>query len=118
MKTTVDKQLKKQVFKQIQVCLATLVGGSGHLSSYSMRFDTFEITNMESNEAGLTKFFFEADAYRESEFTVYDDNHQPDTQHIAGNITLDRRLGLVKDKTGRIMLEPWDCVDQTTKRQL
>ena len=112
-----DEQLKKQVFDQIQDCLASLVGGSGHLVSYSMSWETFKITRNDLLAGDLTKYFFEADAYRESEFVVYDDNHQPETEHLAGSIVLDKYLKPSSDKRGRIMIEPWICFNPTMEQE-
>lgn len=89
----------------------SLAGGSGHPAGYSMLLDTFEITEVEKLEKGSRKYYFRADAYRESEFTVYDEHHLPRAERISGSIVLDKDLKLVRDKKGRVMLEPWNCID-------
>ena len=106
-----DKEIEEKVFQQVQRCMMSLVGGSGHLASYSMLRDTFNITRVEELEEGRKKYCFNAEAYRESEFTVCDEQHQPKAKRISGSIVLDKELELVKDKDGRIMLEPWTCID-------
>ena len=55
-----NEQLEKQIFKQIQGCLASLAGGSGHLASYSMNRGTFKIIRTIELPGSLTKYFFEA----------------------------------------------------------
>ena len=104
-----DEEIKERVFSQIQLCMMTLVGGSGHLASYSLVPDTFHITGVEQLERGFMKYYFSAEAYYESEFTVYDENHQPKSESISGSIVLDKDFRLVRDEKGRVMLEPWNC---------
>ena len=89
----------------------SLVGDSGHLAGYSILLDTFEITEVEELNKESKKYCFSAEAYRESEFTVYDEHHQPGAECISGSIVLDKDLKLVRDDNGRVMLEPWICID-------
>jgi hypothetical protein len=42
-----------------------------------------------------------------SQFT----NYLPRIEHIRGSVVLDANLDIVRDKTGRIMLEPWAYID-------
>jgi len=100
-----------KIFQQVRRCLMSLVSGSGHLAGYSMLPDTFEITEVEELNKERKKYYFSANAYRESEFTVYDEHHQPGAECISGSIVLDKDLKLVRDDKGRVMLEPWICLD-------
>jgi len=106
-----DKHIKQEVFRQVQKCMMSLAGGSGHLASYSILSSTFKITGIEKIEGNLRKYSFEVQGYRESEFTVYDDAHPSETEHLSGSIVLDKDLQRARDEKGRVMLEPWTCSD-------
>jgi hypothetical protein len=106
-----DKNIKQDVFRQVQKCMMSLVGGSGHLTSYSILSSTFKITGIEEIQGDLKKYSFEVKGYRESEFTVYDDAHPSEADHLSGSIVLDKVLQLARDEKGRVMLEPWTCSD-------
>jgi len=103
------RKAKQEVLGQVQKCMMSLVGGSGHLASFDILPDTFEITKIEDIQDNLKKYTFKAKGYRESEFTVYDDSHTQEIENISGSIVLDKDLQLVRDEKGRIMIEPWNC---------
>jgi hypothetical protein len=107
-----NENTRTKVFQQVQRCLMSLVGGSGHLAGYSMLLDTFEITKVEELNKERKKYYFSADAYRESEFTVYYEHHQSGAECISGSIVLDKDLKPVRDNNGRIMLQPWSCTGE------
>ena len=44
----------------------------------------------------------QAKGYRESEFTVYDNAHPPEAEHVSGSIILDKNLQLTHDERGKI----------------
>ena len=104
-----DEKVKQEVFQQIQKCMMSLVGGSGHLASYKILPCTFNITKIEDIQGNLKKYSFEVKGYRESEFTVYDDAHPLEAEHISGSIVLDKDLQLARDEKGRVLFEPWTC---------
>jgi hypothetical protein len=106
-----NTELSQKVLQKVQACMGSLVGGSGHLASYEILPDTFNITRIEELQGGLKKYSFEAKGYRESEFAVYDDVHPPEAKHISDSIVLDKNLELARDERGRVMLEPWTYVD-------
>ena len=89
----------------------SLVGGSGHLASYQILPGSFNITKTEDIQGNFKKYSFEAKGYRESEFTVYDDDYPPEAEHISGSIVLDKDLQLTRDEKGRVLLEPWTYSD-------
>lgn len=105
------KEIQTKVLQQVQVCMRSLVGGSGHLASYDILPDTFSITKIEELEGATKKYSFEAQGYRESEFTVYDDVHLPEAEHIAGSIVLDKDQQVARDERGRVIFAPWTCID-------
>lgn len=111
-----DREVLIKVFNQVQRCMVSLTSGSGHLVSYSVVPDTFKITKEESGE-NETRYFFTARAFRESEFTVYDDTSLSVTEVISGSIVLDNSFNLVRDEQGRIMLEPWTCIKAPIQTQ-
>lgn len=111
-----DREILVKVFDQVQRCMVSLAGGSGHLASYSLLPDSFKITKKEQVEQG-NKYHFTAKAFCESEFTVYDENSPQEPDIISGSIVLDESFNLVRDKQGRIMLEPWDCVQIPMQKQ-
>ena len=111
-----DREKLIRVYDQVQRCMISLVGGSGHLASYSLLPDSFKVTEEEKTEHG-TKYHFTAKAYRESEFTVYDENNPQKPDSISGSIVLDDSFNPVRDKSGKIMLEPWDCVQIPMQKQ-
>jgi hypothetical protein len=106
-----NEKISKNVFRQVYRCMMSLVGGSGHLASYAMLPDTFQISKVEELGRGLRKYNFTASAYYESEFTIYDQGRQPKAERIYGSIVLDKDLRLVKDEKGRVLLEPWSCIN-------
>lgn len=105
-----DEEIKKEVSKKIQYCLERLVGGSGHLASYSIIQETFTITKIEDMDGESKRFYFKAEAFYESEFTVYSDENKPNPKVISGSIVLDKDYGFVRDSKGRVILEPWNTI--------
>jgi len=105
-----------KVFDQVQRCMVSLTGGSGHLASYSLLPDSFRITKEEKSDKG-NKYYFTAKAFRESEFTVHDVSTSQKPEEISGSIVLDDSFNLVSDENGRIMLEPWTCVQIPMQKQ-
>jgi len=108
----------EKVRRQAAHCLDSLGGVSGHLASYSIAPGTFLITETEDLGAGNTKYSFSAEAYYESEFTVYEEDDgsddpfkMPATQTISGYIALDRDYNLVRDDEGKVMFGPWHYVE-------
>ena len=98
-----------RVLKKVRLCMGSLVGGSGHMASFGIVPDTFHITAIEQMEGGMRRYRFTAEAYYESEFTEYTEDYTPETQSLSGSIVLDRAYNLVRDQSGRVMLEPWTC---------
>ena len=92
-----------------------LVGGSGHMAGYALLKDSFQIDQTEEIEKGLTKYSFSANAYYESEFSVYTEDQQIVPDPIQGSIILDEDFNLTRDKEGRVRLEPWKCLDPDKK---
>jgi hypothetical protein len=111
-----DREILIKIFDQVQRCMVSLTSGSGHLAGYSLLPDSFRITKEEQVEQG-NKYHFSAKAFRESEFTVYDDAAPQKPEVISGSIVLDDSFSLVRDDKGRIMLEPWDCVKIPMQKQ-
>jgi hypothetical protein len=111
-----DRETIVKIFDQVQRCMVSLVGKSGHLASYSMIPDSFKITKQEKVEQG-NRFYFTARAFLETEFTVYDDTSKPLPELISGSIVLDQTLNIVRDDQGKIMLEPWDCFEMPMREQ-
>lgn len=111
-----DKEVLVKIYDQVQRCMVSLVGGSGHLTSYSILPDSFSITNEEKIQQG-TRYHFTARAFRESEFTVYGGDNPREPENIAGSIVLDDTYDIVRDGNGRIMLEPWNCVQVPMRKQ-
>jgi len=111
-----DRDVLVKVFDQVQRCMVSLAGGSGHLASYSLLPDSFKVTKQEKNEQGI-KYYFTAKAFRESEFTVYDEDTPHVPEVISGSIVLDASFNIVRDQKGRIMLEPWECVKTPMQKQ-
>ena len=111
----VDDATRRQVFQQVQRCMESLVGGSGHLAAYTISLDSFEITGVEALESGLTAFDFVTQGARESEFTIGKEGAgPPKLELLQGRIVLDQGFGLTRDETGRVRLFPWTCVDLTS----
>lgn len=108
-----SSQTTNRVFQQLGRCMNALVGGSGHMAGYSLSPETFQIVKVEELGGGLTKYHFTARASYESEFTVYngDERDEEHTHIVSGSIALDSDFGLVRDESGRVMLEPWNCFD-------
>lgn len=111
-----DREMLVKVFDQVQRCMGSLASGSGHLANYSLLPDSFKITKNEQVEQG-NKYHFTAKAFRESEFTVYEDATPQEPEVISGSIVLDDSFNLVRDEKGRIMLEPWECVKIPKQKQ-
>ena len=111
-----DREILVKVFDRVQSCMVSLTSGSGHLASYSLLPDSFKITKEEQVEQG-NKYHFSAKAFRESEFTVYDDTAPQEPEVISGSIVLDHSFNVVCDDKGRIMLEPWTCVKIPMQKQ-
>jgi hypothetical protein len=107
----IKEEALRLVFDQLQRCLNGLVGGSGHLASYTMRRSTFRITKTEKLGGGETRYFFTAHALLESEFTTYSSEREPDWEEIGGSIVLDENFDLTRDEEGKIKLDPWNCID-------
>ena len=108
--TPVDNtEILRKVFPKVQSCLESLVSGSGHLVSYSLLPHTFSISKAEKFGENCTKYFFSTQAYRESEFTVYDDTHKPEPEDLSGSIVLDEHFNIMRDDNGKVLLEPWTC---------
>ena len=107
-----EDQKTQKVFEQVRRCLSNLVGGSGHLASFHVTADTFQITEAQKLADGLTEYHFSARAYRESEFTVAteDEPEQP-PETIRGSIVLDGKFQLTRDEGGRIRLQPWRTLE-------
>ncbi len=103
-----NEKIKKEVFKKVQHCLESLVGGSGHLASYSVIRETFTITKIEDADGEYKRFYFNTRAFYESEFTVYSGENKPTPHAISGSIVLDGDYELVRNSRGRVMLEPWN----------
>ena len=103
------QEIRLKILQQVQKSIRSLVGGSGHLASYEILPDTFEIINAEKVQSDLNKYTFVAEGYRESEFTIYDDTNPPKSEHICGNIILDKDFEPIRDKEGKIILYPYDC---------
>ena len=111
-----DREVLIKVFDQVQKSMVSLASGSGHLASYSLLPDSFKITKKEQIEQG-NKYHFTAKAFRETEFTVYEDATPQEPEVISGSIVLDDSFNLVRDEKGRIMLEPWECVKIPMQKQ-
>ncbi len=111
-----DREILVKVFDQVQRCMVSLASGSGHLVSYSLLPDSFKITKKEQVEQ-RNKYYFTAKAFRESEFTVYEDATPQEPEVISGSVVLDDSFNLVRDEKGRIMLEPWECVKIPMQKQ-
>ena len=92
-----------------------LVGGSGHLASYAPLRDSFRVIRVEELTPGCTRFHFVVAAYRESEFVVRSDDAEPEAERLSGSIVLDSAFGLMRDGRGRVMLEPWSCLDPDSR---
>lgn len=108
----------RKVFQQIQNCLENVVGGSGHLASLSMIPDTFQITKVEPYKNNAQKYHFTAKAFRESEFTVYEEGQKPVPDSISGSIVLDDQFALVRDDDGQVLLAPWKCMAPIERQPL
>lgn len=101
-------ETRRQVFERVRDCMRSLVGSSGHLGSYSLDADTFEIVGETAVGDGVTEYEFAVTGSLETEFTVYDEGQParpPD--RLRGSIVLDRSYGLTRDETGRVRLRPW-----------
>lgn len=108
----VAAQTRQKVFDQVRRCLMNLVGDSGHLASFHVTADTFQITEAQKMADDLTEYHFSAQAYRESEFTVAtDDEPEPPPETIRGSIVLDGEFQLTRDQEGRIRLQPWRTLE-------
>lgn len=100
--------MTRRVFERVRHCMSSLVGGSGHLGSYSIDADDFEIVRASALGAGLTEYEFVTSGSLESEFTVHDDDHpSAPPERLRGTIVLDVRFELTRDAAGRVRLHPW-----------
>jgi hypothetical protein len=108
----------RKVYQQVQNCLENVVGGSGHLASFSMIPDTFKIIKTEPVGDQGTRYYFSAKAFRESEFTVYEEGKKPESEAISGSIVLDSDLALVRNENGQVLLEPWKCMQPIERKPL
>jgi len=113
-----DVEDLRKIFQQIQNCLENVMGGSGHLASFSMIPDTFKILQVEPYGDTAQKYHFSAKAYRESEFTVHEENEKPVPEEITGSIVLDDQLALIRDDNGEVLLAPWKCVKPIERQPL
>ena len=111
-----DRGVLVKIFDQVQRCMVSLAGGSGHLTSYSILPDSFKVIKKEKIEQGM-RYHFSAKAFRESEFTVYGDDSPQEPDSISGSIVLDDTYDIVRDENGKVMLEPWDCVQIPMQKQ-
>jgi hypothetical protein len=107
----VDRSTEERVFRQVSRCLDVLVGGSGHLASYSARPGTFHIERVELLPRQRMRYHFRVQASRVSEFTVFSEDNPPGVDELCGSIVLDADFGLVRGADGRVLLEPWTCLD-------
>lgn len=97
-----------RVFERVRECMRSLVGGSGHLGSYSLDRETFRITAARALDGGLTEYDFVVRGSLEDEFTVYDEaTPPPREEELRGTIVLDASFGLTRDDAGRVRLRPW-----------
>jgi hypothetical protein len=108
----------KKIFDRVQECMEMLVGGSGHVCSYRLVLDTFKINREEDISDTTTKYHFSVQGYRESEFTVYDEDSQPEPETLEGSITLDMNYDLVRDEQGDVLLEPWKSIVPVSKQPI
>lgn len=107
------------VFTRVQRCMENLVGGSGHLASYRLRRDTFELTETSDLGDGLTEYRFTVEGVRVSEFTDPATSGDDSASHpegagkdmLRGTIVLDADGELALDEDGRARFGPWRTLD-------
>lgn len=108
-----------RVFERVRACLENLVGGSGHLSSYHLDRESFEVVGRRGLEDRLTEYDFVVDGVRLSEFEGESEDNPPskadddpsDVEHLEGAIVLDTDGDLVTDESGRVRVPPWRTLD-------
>ena len=83
-----EDQKRQKVFEQVRRWPRDLVGGSGHLASYHIREDTFELAAARVLGNGCTQHAYTARAFLETEFTP-SDGRDPSEEAIEGTIVLD-----------------------------
>ena len=96
---------KKKVLTTLQKCMNNLTGGSGHLASFSIINDSFNIEK-ESYEGELCKVNFTAVGIYETEFLHVNETRE----NLAGSIYLKSDYTPAFDEEGRVMLSPWHCI--------
>jgi len=63
-----DEESRKKIFREAAGCMDNLVSSSGHLTSYSLDWESFEISGVEPYGNDLTEFSFSANATAQGEF--------------------------------------------------
>lgn len=129
----------RAVWQKVQACMNNLVGGSGHLGSYTLDAASFAVTAAQPAGYGLTAYTFTVRGTADTEFSgggaaglpeprslaehldwltngvpcaalaVMHAGAAPET--LAGTIVLDDRGELTRDEQGRIRIAPWRCLD-------
>lgn len=100
----VTDEVEEAVFERVRDCMNCLVGGSGHLSSYTLDRDTFEITETDDIGDGRIRYAFRVAGSLLSEFAQYPE------ETLTGAIVLDEEYELTFDERGRVRLSPYTVV--------
>ena len=100
-----------KVYKKVQKCFDSIIGRSGHLVSYIIKYNTFNITQTEKLENNNIKYYFSANVLFEFKFTIYNEDIELEVHPVNGSIILDKDFNYVRNEQGIIYLEPYRCLD-------
>ncbi|MCB1156181.1 MAG: hypothetical protein H7A25_20905 [Leptospiraceae bacterium] len=102
---------ENKVYLELKKCLSSLIGGSGHLSSYYPIRDTLQIQSAKPLGSGMFEYLFTVDAFLETEFKEYTEEQEeerPDS--LQGKIVLDANYKVCRNERGEVLLSPYRCL--------
>lgn len=107
-----SEDIGDKVRRQVQRCLESAIGGSGHLAAVYLDAESFQLKASRALGGGLTEYSFSAAAFYETELEICEsDGAAPAGTPVAGSIVLDADLQLARDEQGRARIAPWRCLD-------
>lgn len=101
----------EQIFSWVKRCLADCVGGSGHLASYTLKEESFELLSSSRQQDGSRLITFRVGGWRLSEFQEalegVENEPEPPAEELLGSFTLAANGQPQTDDRGCAMISPW-----------